>query len=339
MITSAVAHGGWFHILGNMIFYLAFAPALELLIGSRLHYIWIMMVISFVVGICTSIAVLMGAMESLPSLGFSGVVTGMIGLSAYLMPQARIRVFWWYVFGGSVLHVPAWILAVFFIGMDTWTMLTASDYGYVNVVAHVGGGFAGYLYGYIWLKERREETREELSHEVKAMSVRRKYGKTREDAFRHSKKAQQVASAKQAQKDDDRFMGRLYQMVKTHRDGEAVLAFHDRYGDNTPTHELEKLCEHIEEWGPSRFLLCLYRLIMFRLDKEKRHGKAILYMEKCQRINPEALIHDLSKIMFYAKMAMETHKTGVAKNLLSNSQKRYGDLVNHDECHHLLQKL
>ncbi len=56
-----------------------------------------MLFISFVVGISYSFSILIGSSKPLPSIGFSGVVMGMIGLSAYLMPQARIRVFWWYI--------------------------------------------------------------------------------------------------------------------------------------------------------------------------------------------------------------------------------------------------
>ena len=48
----------------------------------------------------------------------------------------------------KILYVRAWVLAAIYIGLDTWTMCSVADYGSVNVVAHVAGGFAGYLYGY-----------------------------------------------------------------------------------------------------------------------------------------------------------------------------------------------
>jgi len=155
MITSSLAHGGWLHLMGNMIFYLAFAPALEILLGNKLRYIWIMMFIAFVVGVSYSIATLIGSSPPRPTLGFSGVAMGMIGLSGYLMPTARIRVFCWYGFAWKTLYVQAWILALAYIGLDTWTMVTADDFGYVNVVAHVSGGVAGYFYGFFWLRDRR----------------------------------------------------------------------------------------------------------------------------------------------------------------------------------------
>ena len=67
MISSAFAHGSWFHLIGNMIFYLAFAPALEALIGSKLRYLGIMLAVSLVVSICYSISTLAGNSLALPS--------------------------------------------------------------------------------------------------------------------------------------------------------------------------------------------------------------------------------------------------------------------------------
>lgn len=338
MVTQSLAHGSWDHLIWNMIFYLAFAPAIEIIVGNKIRYIWIMLFISFIVGICFSFAVLIGTMKQLPSLGFSGVVTGMIGLSAYLMPKARIRVFWWYVFAWKTFYVRAWILAVCYIGLDTWTMLTAEDFGYINVVAHVAGGFAGYFYGYFWLKERREEVQEELAHEIKAMRIKQQHGKTREEAFRYNKKMDQQLSQKQETQAHSKFMGRIYQMVKNHRDSEAINSLLERYELDTPTYELEILFNQIEDWGPSRTLLCIGRLIIHKLDIEKRDGKAIVYIEKCQRISPQFLLSDLSRVLHYAEMALETGRRDVTKHLVSSASKRYGDLVNSNQCKHLLEK-
>jgi membrane associated rhomboid family serine protease len=338
MITSSLAHGGWLHLIGNMIFYLAFAPALEILLGSRLRYIWIMMFIAFVVGFSYSIATLIGSSPPLPTLGFSGIVMGMIGLSGYLMPTARIRVFWWYGFGWKTLHVQAWILALAYIGLDTWTMLTAKDYGYVNVVAHVSGGFAGYFYGFFWLMDRRDEIQEELAFEIEAMDIKRAHGNTRAEAFRYKQETDRILSRKQELQSHDKFMGRVYRLVKAHRDSEAVTSLLEKYDLDTPTHELEQAFARAGEWGPSRTLLCLGRLILQKLDREKRYGKAIVYIEKCQNISPQFALPDIARVLFYAEMAIDTGKTDVAKNLLADSAKRYGSLVNHQMSNHLLQK-
>jgi membrane associated rhomboid family serine protease len=320
MLTSSLAHGSWLHLIGNLIFFLAFAPALEILIDNRWIYIRVMLFIALCASLGYSISMGISYKPDIPTLGFSGVVTGMIGLSAFLIPQARIKVFWWYILGGMVIYVPAWILAAFFIGMDSWTMLAETDYGGINVVAHVVGGMAGYAYGWLWLKERREETREELSEEIAAMKLRQRYGKDREDAYRSKKVLDQRQAESRERRENDQFMGRLYQMVKTHRDNEAMMLFLQRHED-TPTLELEKLYQHTTDWGPSRFLLCLARLIIDRLDREKRYGRAIYFIEKGQQINPQFLIADLTRVPFYVKLAKETGKDQVASNLQINARK------------------
>jgi len=338
MVTSSLAHGSIPHLFWNLVFYLAFAPALEILIGSKMRYIWIMLFIAFAVGICDSISVAIGVTKPWPSLGFSGVVMGMIGLSAYLMPKARIKVFWWYIFAGKTFYIRAWVLAIYFIGGQMWIMFTAEDYGNIGVVAHVAGGLTGYFYGYFWLKDRREEIKDELAYEVKAMRIKQQHGKIRSEAFRYSKVMDQKLAEKQEIREQERFMQQLYKMVTTHRDSEAVNFILGKYDLDTPTHELEKLFERMEEWGPSRTLLCLGRLIIHKLDKEKRDGKALVYIEKCQKISPKFLLHDLSRALHYAEMALETGRLETTRNLVADAQKRYGDLVNCEQCIHLFER-
>jgi len=338
MISSSLAHADWFHLIGNMFFYIAFAPALEILLGSKFRYLWIMLFIAFTVGICDSIAALISFAEPVPTLGFSGVVMGMIGLSAYLMPTARIRVFWWYIVMWKVLYVPAWVLAVIYIGLDSWTMLTASDYGNINLLAHVSGGFAGYFYGYFWLGERRAEIQAELAQEIDTMRVLQKEGKTRSEAFNYQQKMAQLESGKQESRAAGKFMGRNYQMVKTHRDSEAVVLLLEKYDLTTPTHELEQLFEHMVTWGRSRAALCIGRLIVQQLDTQGRAGKVIVYIEKCQKLSPPFVLPDLSRVLHYAEMALQTGRTEVARNLTKDAAKRYGELVNAAHCNHLFEK-
>jgi len=336
MVTSALAHADLSHLFWNMLFFLAFAPALEALIGSKFRYIWIMLFITFVVGICDSVSVLIGVTRPLPSLGFSGVVMGMIGLSAFLMPKVRIRVFWWYLFAWKTLYVRAWVLAVFYIGGDAWVMFTAQDYGNIGIVAHVAGGLAGYFYGFYWLKDRREEIKDELAHEVKVMRIKQQHGNIRSEAYKYKTEMDQIQKKKQEVKDQDQFMQQIYRMVTTHQDSKAVTLLLTRFNLDTPTHELESLFERIEEWGPSRTLLCLGRLIIHKFDIENRDGRALVYIAKCQNISPEFLLHDLSRVLPYAEMALQTGRLEITRNLASNAQKRYGDLVNCGQCNHLL---
>ncbi|MDH3221398.1 MAG: hypothetical protein OEO19_17850 [Gammaproteobacteria bacterium] len=135
----------------------------------------------------------------------------------------------------------------------------------------------------------------------------------------------------------DRFMGRVYRMVGCHRDSDAIYMLMDRYDYlQTRAQELEALYRHVEQWGPSRTLLCLGRLIIYRLDREKRHDRALAYIEKCQKINPRFLLPELSRVTFYARQAIEAGRLELAKNLVTEHETRYGDLVGSGECGRLL---
>jgi membrane associated rhomboid family serine protease len=340
MISSALAHGSALHLAGNMIFFLAFAPALELLVGSKFRYISIMLFISFVVGVSYSISILVRGSAPIPTLGFSGVVMGMIGLAAYLMPHARIRVFCWVIVFWKTFYVPAWILAIIFIGLDTWTMMTASYYSGINVVAHVAGGFAGYLYGYFWLSERKEETSEELADEIEAMKIEQRFGSTQSMSFRGQKDLDLRKEQRDAVKSHDKFMGGIHKMVTTHRDSEAILLLIEKFDySQTSAQEYAPIFERIHQWGPSRTLLCVGRLIIDKMDREGRSGSAVVYIEKCQNISPQFILPDVSRTIFYAQFAFEAGKLEVAKNLVANAGKRYGDLVDREFCARLFTSL
>ncbi|MDH5344724.1 MAG: rhomboid family intramembrane serine protease, partial [Gammaproteobacteria bacterium] len=93
--------------------------------------------------------------EHVSSVGLSGVVMGMIGLSAYLLPRGRVRCYYWFVVVFGSVAMPVWALALWYLGGDIYTLFAYDNYGAVNVMAHVTGGIGGYLYGALFLKSAR----------------------------------------------------------------------------------------------------------------------------------------------------------------------------------------
>ncbi|MCW8831592.1 MAG: rhomboid family intramembrane serine protease, partial [Gammaproteobacteria bacterium] len=243
MVTASLSHGSISHIVGNLIFFLAFAPALELLIGNVFKYLGVMLIIALSTGISYSLVMLINFSDAIPTLGLSGVVMGMIGLSAYLMPMAKIRVFVWFFTFARNIYISAWILALWYIGWDAWALLTTSDHGGVNLIAHVSGGITGYLLGYFWLKETREDTRDDLDDEIEYQRSKR--------ADRHfapgvsysgnRKYIESKQQQRQFKKNHDEYMGRLYQYVQCGNDSEAIALIMDDY-------EFQSVCvENYEE--------------------------------------------------------------------------------------------
>ena len=89
------------------------------------------------------------------TLGLSGIVMGVMGLFAYLLPRGKIRCYYWFVVIFGSIAVPAWILAAWFIGTDIFRLFTSDDHAGINVLAHVAGGLTGFFYGFFFLKGSR----------------------------------------------------------------------------------------------------------------------------------------------------------------------------------------
>ncbi|MEM7431455.1 MAG: rhomboid family intramembrane serine protease [Pseudomonadota bacterium] len=153
MLTASFAHGDWGHIIFNLIFFIAFAAAVEVIAGS-LAFAGFIVLGSLIIGVTDSvIATLVD--DHHWTLGLSGIVMGMIGLFAYLLPQGRIRCFYWFLILFGTLSVPGWLLALWYIGGDIFQLIRHDDHGGINVIAHVTGGIAGYLYGIVFLNKAR----------------------------------------------------------------------------------------------------------------------------------------------------------------------------------------
>lgn len=153
MITSSFAHGDWGHIIFNLIFFFAFAATVEAIVGP-VAFVAFIIVNSLIIGVTDSVV-----SELIDghhwTLGLSGVVMGVMGLFAYLLPRGKIRCYYWFVIIFGSVAVPGWILAAWFIGGDMYQLFASDNHGAINVLAHVSGGVSGFFYGYFFLKGSR----------------------------------------------------------------------------------------------------------------------------------------------------------------------------------------
>ncbi|MDH5617436.1 MAG: rhomboid family intramembrane serine protease [Gammaproteobacteria bacterium] len=155
MLTSSFAHGDWGHIIFNLVFFFAFAATVEVLIGP-IWYVAFVLVDSWFIGLTGSMAAA-ATDQHYYTLGLSGVVMGMMGLFAYLLPRGKIKCYYFFIIIFGSVAVPAWVLTAWYLGGDIFTLLTRDDYGSVNVLAHVMGGIGGYLFGLLFLREIRKD--------------------------------------------------------------------------------------------------------------------------------------------------------------------------------------
>jgi membrane associated rhomboid family serine protease len=158
MVTSRFAHESWLQVVFNLFFFFAFAMTAEVLIGS-FSFIAVIVAVSIFSGGSSSLVASLFAGHQ-PTLGLAGVVMGMMGLCAFLLPQARIRCYYWLILAFGSFAVPAWLLAVAYIGWDTYQLLANAGNDIVGLVAHLSGAIAGYLYGLAFLTRTRQDVRE-----------------------------------------------------------------------------------------------------------------------------------------------------------------------------------
>ena len=331
-LTSGLAHADWWHVIGNLIFFFAFAPAVELLVGGALRYLSALIFINLACSLAYSLVSL--GTYPIPTLGLSGVVMGIIGLSAYLMPWARIRTLVWYLFFVKIYYIPAWILALWFTGWDAYELFTRTDNGGVNLVAHVSGVIAGYLMGVFLFKKRREDTREELTDEIEYQRSLREDRLGVMSSYRGGKYL--IADAqreRQATEQFNLFMDELYQQVSSRRDSDAIVLLLDKYEIYSPSPEIyEEIFWAMHKWRNGRVFLCLGRLNISELLQHRQYARALTIAETCAAITGDFTLATPCEVISLAEHARTQKKYDLAYRLVHDAERRYGEAVNLAQC-------
>jgi membrane associated rhomboid family serine protease len=143
LVTSIFMHGGWMHLLGNMLFLYVFGDNVEAAFGSLMYLGFYM-----VTGILASLAhVVTNADSIIPSLGASGAISGVLAGYLVFFPQNRVRVLVLMRFIPFTYTVPAvvmiglWALFQFINGFAALT--PTEETAGVAWFAHIGGFVAG----------------------------------------------------------------------------------------------------------------------------------------------------------------------------------------------------
>jgi membrane associated rhomboid family serine protease len=141
LFTSMFVHGGLAHIAGNMLFLWIFGDNIERRFGSILYLLFYLGC-----GLAASAThIITNAASTVPTVGASGAISGVMGAYILLYPLNRVRVVVWY---WGLIAVPAfiflgiWFLMQFVSGVAALNVETAQSAG-VAFWAHVGGFVTG----------------------------------------------------------------------------------------------------------------------------------------------------------------------------------------------------
>ncbi len=155
LFTSMFLHGGWLHIIGNMLYLWIFGDNVEDRMGHIKFFIFYILC-----GLTASLAhILADPRSAVPSLGASGAIAGVLGAYITLYPKARVLVLVPIFIFITTIEIPAflflgiWIVQNFISGVASLSVKTAQTGG-TAWWAHIGGFAVGAIL--VWLFAKRE---------------------------------------------------------------------------------------------------------------------------------------------------------------------------------------
>ena len=155
ILTAMFMHGGWMHIIGNMVFLWAFGPEIEDAMGPIRYLAFYLLG-----GIVASVAQIAAMSSStVPNLGASGAIAAVMGAFLITYPRDKIRtllLLGWFI---TVTVIPAsvligiWFLIQLF--SQVGSVVAAQSGGGVAYMAHVGGFIFGAVIARLFEDPRR----------------------------------------------------------------------------------------------------------------------------------------------------------------------------------------
>ena len=147
LFTNIFLHGGWMHLIGNMLFLWIFADNIEATVGN------VRFLLFYLGGgiIASVIHVLLNFESGVPSIGASGAISAVLGSYLVMFPRSRVKIL--VIFFFSSFRISAFIFLGFWIIFQVFNGISAlnnnPDTGGVAYWAHIGGFGFGIIYGLI----------------------------------------------------------------------------------------------------------------------------------------------------------------------------------------------
>ncbi len=163
ILTSMFLHGGWLHIIGNMLFLWVFGNNVEAAMGKLRFAAFYLM--AGAVALYAQSAI--DPQSTIPTIGASGAVAGVLGAYILLHPKARVVTLVIIIFFVTLIEIPAMILLGIWAVLQFLPALGQIGVGdmptdSVAYVAHVGG----FVFGLAMVKvlTRRRDERPKLGY-------------------------------------------------------------------------------------------------------------------------------------------------------------------------------
>jgi membrane associated rhomboid family serine protease len=133
LFTSMFLHGSWMHVIGNMWYLWIFGDNVEDRVG-HVRFIFFYLLCG---GIAAGGQIAMDPSSTLPTIGASGAIAGVMGAYFVLYPRSRVLTLVTIIFFWEIIELPAILLLGF------WFLLQLVSAGAVAVTASSGGSGGG----------------------------------------------------------------------------------------------------------------------------------------------------------------------------------------------------
>ncbi|WP_165227314.1 rhomboid family intramembrane serine protease [Aquisphaera insulae] len=151
LLTCMFLHGGWMHLLGNMLYLWIVGDNVEEVLGPVLY-----VVAYLACGLAGSLAQIAAAPNSqIPTLGASGAIAGIMGAYVVWFPhnQMRVLVFRVITVLPAIIVIGGWIALQVISGAGAFGSI--GETGGVAYLAHIGGALAGIVVAFLFMDRAR----------------------------------------------------------------------------------------------------------------------------------------------------------------------------------------
>ena len=156
LLTSMFLHGGWLHIVSNMLFLWVFGNNIEAVLGKTLYLLFYL-----AGGLAASVIhIIFNLGSNIPSVGASGAIAAVLGAYIVLFPRSQVRVLVISFYMGvtrvaAIVFLGFWFIIQLFTGVASLGAQTAQTGG-VAFWAHIGGFVFGVLVALLMRGQTRQ---------------------------------------------------------------------------------------------------------------------------------------------------------------------------------------
>jgi membrane associated rhomboid family serine protease/Zn-finger nucleic acid-binding protein len=146
-LTSFFLHGGVFHLVGNLYFFLLFGRPVEDFLGWRRCLLLVFL--SALAG--DFLHIIADPHTTMPCIGASGGISGIIAFYALKFPHARLGILLRYYIYFRWIQFPAWMALLLWLLLQVWgAFQQVTGFSNVSSLAHLGGLAVGFVFWLAW---------------------------------------------------------------------------------------------------------------------------------------------------------------------------------------------